>query len=100
MDHDLFGSICSNENISCISDTCTMIYNIAKLQLLKSNENNFMVWVIATGGTVLKGCSIRKVENHWCSSPNKFLGKGNRFVFISFILLPNHLVEAWVCLRV
>ena len=36
---------------------------VAKLQLWNSNRNNFMAGVTTTWGTVLKGHSIRKVEN-------------------------------------
>ena len=40
------------------------LITVAKLQLWKSNENSFMVGVTTTCGTLLKGCSIRKAENH------------------------------------
>lgn len=43
----------------------TLYITVAKLQLSKWHWNNFMVGVAATWGTVLKGCSIRKIENHW-----------------------------------
>lgn len=39
---------------------------VTKLKLLSSNENDFMAGglVITTLGTVLKGYSVRKIENH------------------------------------
>ena len=43
----------------------SLFITIAKLQLWRSNENNFMVGVTTTWGTVSKGHNIRKVENKW-----------------------------------
>ena len=37
---------------------------MARLQSWSSHKNNFMVGVTRTWGTILKGHSIRKVENH------------------------------------
>ena len=51
------------------TDICITIHNgAAKLQLSSSNKNNFMVGVTTTWGSVSKGRSIKKVENH-CSVP-------------------------------
>ena len=47
-----------------------LIIIAATLQLLSSNKINFTLGVITTWGTALKGCSIRKVENH-CFRSNK-----------------------------
>ena len=41
-----------------------LFITVAKLELCRSNENDVLVGVTTTRGTVLKGCSIRKVENH------------------------------------
>lgn len=41
-----------------------LFITVAKLELCSSNENDVMVGVTTTQGTVLKGCSTRKVENH------------------------------------
>ena len=40
---------------------------VAKLQLWSSNNNNFILGVTTTWRSILKGLSIKKVENH-CSS--------------------------------
>lgn len=36
-----------------------------KTTVIKYQQNNFMVGVPTTQGTILEGCSNRKVENHW-----------------------------------
>ena len=38
---------------------------VEKLQWWSNSENNFMIGVTTTWGTVLKSCSVREVENHW-----------------------------------
>jgi hypothetical protein len=49
--------------VSCISDIYTVIHNSSKITVMKECYG----WGVTTpGGTVLKGHSIRKVENH-CS---------------------------------
>ena len=42
----------------------TLILNSSKITVMKHHQGNLMVGVTTTWGTVLKGCSIRKVENH------------------------------------
>lgn len=52
----------------CIRDICITIYNSNKIIVLWSHKkNNFMVVVNRTWWTVLKGCNIRKFENHCIS---------------------------------
>ena len=45
---------------------------VSKLQLWRSNEIMLWLGVSITRGTVLKGHSIRKVENHWSRMRQKF----------------------------
>lgn len=60
MGQDPFGA----HQLSCVSDAYIMIHN-----------NNFMVAVVTTQGTVLRGFSIRKVKNH---TPLKKRGSAER----------------------
>lgn len=41
-----------------------MIHNSSDISVMKEQCNNFMVGVLPNTGTVLKGTSVRKVENH------------------------------------
>ena len=51
--------------VSCKSDICIMIYNSTKIQLRSRNKIILKLGLLTTWRTILKGCSIRKVENHW-----------------------------------
>ena len=42
-----------------------LMLTISKLQLWSGSKNNLLVGVTTTWGTVWRGLSIRKVENHW-----------------------------------
>ena len=53
-------------HISCISDIYILIHNGSKM---KCNRIILWLWFITTGESVLKGCSIRKAENHWSWRP-------------------------------
>jgi hypothetical protein len=71
---DLWFSTCGSKPLCRPEDPFTAItYQIvtlrliieAKSKLLSINKNNFMVGVTTTWETVLKGWSIREIENHW-----------------------------------
>jgi hypothetical protein len=49
---------------SFISDIYIVIHKSTKFIVWSSNKSNFVVGVTPTWGTVLKGGSIGKVENH------------------------------------
>ena len=46
-----------------ISDIYIAIHNSSKITVMKEQQNNVVVGVPITRGTVSKGLSIRKVEN-------------------------------------
>ena len=51
--------------ISHASGMYIMIHNSSKITVVKKQQDHFMVGVSTTGGTGLKGHSIRKAESHW-----------------------------------
>ena len=60
--------------VSCISDIYIMLHNSSKLWSWSEVATKIILWlgIIKNWGTVLKGCSIRKAENHgsrYCGSP-------------------------------
>lgn len=62
--HSWFSTCGSRPPQGCISGICIMIHNRQNCSY-KIAINNFMVGgIVITRGTVLKGRSIRKVEDH------------------------------------
>lgn len=53
-----------SHQISCILDIYTTNLNSSKITVIMEKPSNFMVGVTTTLGSILKGSSIRKVENH------------------------------------
>jgi hypothetical protein len=78
--HDPFGKLLSPKIFNLWSIPA------AKLQLRSSNQNNFMVGegVTAIWGMILKGPSIRKVDNHW-----------NKYVLKNYLWPPHN--HAYMC---
>jgi hypothetical protein len=46
---------------------------------MKEQLNNFMVTFTITGGTVLKGLGVRKLESHWAKGSRGLAGSAQLF---------------------
>lgn len=77
--------------VSCIRYLAYQVFTlgfltVVKLQLWNINENNCMAGVTTTGGSVLKGHSIRQVENCYSRASSLYCPAGLTLLYICSVL--------------